>query len=296
MRKKCIESFSSPPILHIVAHKNKSSPCLGSDAILEAGDDHVRTSLQRLLCADQTEFRSPHDINRLLNDPSNVFSYKKFLTRTDALIGSWIHAVLGEPVLYEVYFGTTDKEKVQRLKDSRQRLGDHVEDPLPEVAAIAAKARRRRQLPSIDDSDDSDEEEKQQTRKRKGSMLDKKKSAKRMDFDDDGEDGDDDGDDEDLEDPEEESNAPALRSPGERMRMHNAGKTSPLKKQRKSQEKTYEGRRMWSDAEINALKDGIREFGTGKWAQIKEYYPIVLKDRTSGQIKVCIHWNVIDRE
>jgi hypothetical protein len=58
------------------------------------------------------------------------------------------------------------------------------------------------------------------------------------------------------------------------------------KKPRKSQQKTYEGRRTWTEIEIYAVKEGIAAFGWGKWALIKDYYNAILKNRTSSQIKV----------
>ena len=254
---------------------------MDSDAILEAGDENVRKSLLRLLNPEQTRFRSPSDINRILNDPSSVFSFKKFLNRAEALIRSWVMTALGTPLLYDVYFEVDDDEKVQRLQHSRKRLGDHVVDPLPEVVKAASKAKRGRKMTPVEESDDSDDEEKKRTPKRRGRMLDKKKSAKRLDFDGSGD------EDEEIEDPENLDNRPALRSPDEQMRMYNHGKESPLKKKaRKSQEKTYEGRRVWNEAEVNAIKEGIEIYGNGKWAEIKDHFHVVLKDRTSGQIKV----------
>jgi hypothetical protein len=245
--------------------------------ILEAEDESIRSTLKRLLTEDQSSFRSPHDISKLLNDPSQVFSYKKFLQRAGELLQLWVKTVLGKPLLYDFYFGDNAKDKLQRLKESRERLGDHVEDPLPEIAEIAARARREHHSALMDDSDDSDKTDDEHPRKRKGHMLDKKKSATRLGFDDN---GNDDDEDEEVEDPD----PPALRSPPPKRIF--SPRTSPLKKQRKSQEKSYEGRRNWSDAEISALREGIAEYGLGKWALIKERYDTVLKDRTSGQIKV----------
>ena len=54
----------------------------------------------------------------------------------------------------------------------------------------------------------------------------------------------------------------------------------------KSQTKKYEGRRVFSDEEKRAIREGVRELGVGKWAPIKEMYNVILQDRTSQQIKV----------
>jgi hypothetical protein len=106
----------------------------------------------------------------------------------------------------------------------------------------------------------------------KGKFLEQKKSATRVDFHSD-------GDNEIIE---------------ERGRDHWKAipqiTTNPAgKKSRKSQQKTYEGRRAWTETEIHAIKEGIATFGWGKWAQIKDYYNAILKNRTSSQIKVK-HW------
>ena len=60
----------------------------------------------------------------------------------------------------------------------------------------------------------------------------------------------------------------------------------PSSKRRKSQRKSYKGRRVWTDEEKTAIKEGIKVQGKGKWADIKEAYAEILKDRTSQQIKV----------
>lgn len=278
--------------LDVVSLTNFSFSCCNSDAVVESEDDTVRKSLRRLLNDDETSFRPPHDLNRLLNDKTQVFSYKKFLKRTEALLQSWTKTVLGAPALMEVYFPNEankkkrDQETLKRLKVSRERLGDHVEDPLPEVAAAAARARRAHQSPSMDESsDDSYVVVEEPIRKRRGHMFDKKQSATRLTFNgDNGDSGDD--DDEEVDDPGNEypNDQSLLRSP-KRHRSQLRASLSPGKK-RKSQAKTYDGRRAWTDIETRAIREGIAEYGMGKWAMIKEHFDVILKDRTSGQIKV----------
>ena len=58
------------------------------------------------------------------------------------------------------------------------------------------------------------------------------------------------------------------------------------KPKRGSQEKMYEGRRFWTDAEKAAVIEGIKTVGVGRWAEIKKKYHEALEFRTSGQIKV----------
>jgi hypothetical protein len=196
-----------------------------------------------------------------------------------------------------------------RLQRARARLDDRVEDPLPEVLAAATRAKRKRTKQKYqseddedkDDEDDSDSSSKGELIKRnknqllspskskrsrnrspraRGKLLDKKKTAIRLGFtpEEAGE-----SDDENIEDPEEEEEVLSqvkkrtitVKSPG-----------SSAKKMGKSQQKKYEGRRAWTDVEKNAVKEGIQNFGIGKWAVIKEGNALILRNRTSGQIKV----------
>jgi Myb-like DNA-binding domain len=43
----------------------------------------------------------------------------------------------------------------------------------------------------------------------------------------------------------------------------------------------------WTDEEKNAVREGVRTLGVGKWMDVKKKYPFVLKNRTSVQIKDC---------
>ena len=54
----------------------------------------------------------------------------------------------------------------------------------------------------------------------------------------------------------------------------------------KNQQKKYQGRRRFTNAEKNAIREGVSTFGVGKWAQIKKRHSDVLRIRTSTQIKV----------
>lgn len=72
------------------------------------------------------------------------------------------------------------------------------------------------------------------------------------------------------------------------MKKRTTAKTSPAAKLKKSQQKPYEGRKVWTDIEKMAIKEGIENYGMGKWAKIKADNAEILKDRTSGQIKDCV--------
>jgi hypothetical protein len=263
----------------------------------------IQRAMSRLLSEDQESFRSRHDIVRLLNDPTQVFSYSKLMQRTDSLLRAWTEIALGEPRMAEMYLPGSDsaakrkereKEGMKRLQQSRARLSKNVVDPLPRAAAIAERARRapKTEAPDlsdgeeeeddIEDSEESDEvvEQRKKSRKRKGGILDLKESAERLDFSNVDE-------DENLEEPEEEEDNDEAVLPTPEKIARIASPKSSGKKARKSQMKKYEGRRTWTEAETSAIKQGIEEFGWGKWALIKEHYKAILKDRTSGQIKVC---------
>ena len=50
----------------------------------------------------------------------------------------------------------------------------------------------------------------------------------------------------------------------------------------------HQTNRPWSDAEKTAIKQGMKIYGKGEWAKIKEHYKEILGERTSGQISVSI--------
>ncbi len=45
-------------------------------------------------------------------------------------------------------------------------------------------------------------------------------------------------------------------------------------------------RRFFTEEEKQAIREGVRRFGKGHWATIKAEYAIILRNRTSVQIKV----------
>ena len=168
-------------------------------------------------------------------------------------------------------------DQTERLHRAREALAAGV-DPLRESVAIAEAVGRR---PRSNERTSSQQGSSQKRRRPAGSAFyDKKKSSKALTFDDSEE-------DDSIEDSEDDQRGrPSLTSPPKRRVV--------VKKRRLSsdgvllsQAKKYEGRRKWSDEEKRAIREGIRTFGLGKWAIIKEEYDIILRDRTSGQIKVC---------
>jgi hypothetical protein len=252
-------------------------------------DDAIRAAMINLMTPDQSSFRSPHDIYRLFNDPTKVYSYKKLLSRIDALFRTWIGLVFDKPVLSDLYLDTTStKNEVQarkRLVKARENLSHKGgPDPLPEAVIIAARARRPNRSAGDIENDDSDDENKEpkandeNKRKRRnspaGRMYEKRRTATRLIFNDDNDEVEEDEDDDVLPDPKRPL-AEASSVDG-----------TPNRKFRRSQQKPYTGRRPWSDMEKKAISDGITQYGFGRWADIKAHYDTILKNRTSGQIKV----------
>jgi len=196
---------------------------------------------------------------------------------------------------------------VHTLHNARGRLMESVDDPLPEVLKESVKAatlpRLSARLAADRDRDaraakgsvekaakapDPDSAHEKETpvkkpalknsssKKRKrqgGDLLDKKPSATSINFDD---------DDASIPDPPNDSMISDLPN-----RAINVKEGSPERKFRTSQQKSYDGRRIWTDEEKHAIKQGMRSYGIGKWAEIKSMYSTILKDRTSGQIKDC---------
>ncbi|CAJ1961641.1 unnamed protein product [Cylindrotheca closterium] len=236
---------------------------------------------------------------------------ERIATKTIEKLKSWNKDMFPDPRLYSLHFGEDDDEDgneaedsddgeeeeeetedqaaaVQNLRSSRARLMDSVDDPLEEAVAAASKASTprggRRAATKIPAEPEEEEDVKPEAknssskkRKRKGGeeLLKKKKSATQMSFDDD--------DDEDIPDPSEDTLLSDLPERAAASTPKKSPKTSP----KRTQIKQYAGRRAWNDQEKNAIKQGIRELGTGKWAQIKERWKVTLQYRTSGQIKDC---------
>merc|ERR1712238_548030 len=282
--------------------------------IEEEEEDKIKSAFLSFLQKDNMDvFRSPSTIRRLLDDPKRPLSYAFLLSRVDKLIRSWAFKVPGRPKLAEIYNDsavtaavamTSDARALRRLQQSRARLEDHVEDPLPDVVVAATRARRKRTKQKNQSEDEKDDEEgsdsssqaertKHKHKKNthflfpseskrarrspqgRGKLLEKKKTATRLGFT-----PGEESDDENIEDSEEDV-LPQVK------RRAFVVKSPSSAKQKKSQQKTYEGRRLWTDVEKNTVIEGIQNFGLGKWAEIKKNNSVILRNRTSGQIKDC---------
>ncbi len=272
--------------------------------VQEEEEKRVKKAILSLLQDDQT-FHSSSTIKSLLDDPSNPLSFAFFLNRLNKLMRAWASEVLENGASTATGVNLSKSEALKKLQLSRARLNKSVEDPLAEAVEVAAKAQRSRKRKQLEPSpaedifemNDEDEEKvttedrafagraKSSAKKKPpksprvvGTMLEKKKSATRLTFSPEKE-----VDSEEIEDPKEDDE---VLSEVKRISSKVAS-PSPSKKL-KSQEKMYKGRKRWTDAEKQAVIEGIKEFGVGHWALTKEMYLSTLCFRTSGQIKVRI--------
>ena len=261
-------------------------------------------------------FHSPSTIRKLLNDPKKPMSYAFILNRVNKLFRSWAEKVLPKSILAEKYNDDAKVEATEdaaaaaaattseannksesdhvralgRLQRARARLDDRVEDPLPEVLAAANRAKRKQTKQNYQSEDDEEDKQllspskskrmRSRSPRARGKLLEKKKTAIRLGFTPEEADV---SDSENIEDPEEEEE---VLSQVKKRTIAVKSSGSPTKTPVKSQQKKYEGRRAWTDVEKNAIKEGIQNFGIGKWALIKEENAVILGNRTSGQIKV----------
>ena len=178
----------------------------------------------------------------------------------------------------------TAREQIHNLRNVRAKLDERVDDPLEQIYATAAGAaaspnRRRRSASSqhsgsLRKRSASSRHSNSSRKKARGRMLERKRTAQSLEF------SEDDSDDE-------------CGSDRRRIRRNSTGSELSPWKHKKSQKKKYDGRRIWTDEEKDAIKEGMRMFGKGKWAAIKKQFSALLEDRTSSQIKVgltCV-WN-----
>jgi hypothetical protein len=185
----------------------------------------------------------------------------------------WTQDAFEDPVLSDIYFPDESEDEdvaVQQLRLARVALNQQGDDPLHDSIRLASTIGFSQSV--HDHRPSSGHSSSQRKRPREGNLLHKKRTATRLDFED--------AADDELSEPDEDV------SPSRVIRVHQRPSPSPAKKPRRSQQKKYEGNRRWTDEEKHAVKEGIREKGVSKWAEIKELYKVILEDRTSQQIKV----------
>lgn len=259
------------------------------------------------------KFKTIGELRKIFND--KPFDFNALVNRIELTVEDCYARALLEPILNDYFFqNDADQENYQednsqeepleepvedrtlrastdilkRLRDARQALRDEGSDPLQESIRLANAATRKG--PSTATRGVQTIREQAQDRRRSGSRLYKKrKTAVRLEFDDDESFVDD------AE--EEEEGSPGLKRDGSfslsnlppRVAPPNSDEeyTPSKKKRRGSQQKKYEGKRQWTAEEKNAILQGVQTCGKGSWAMIKKKYDVLFELRTSGQIKDC---------
>jgi hypothetical protein len=170
----------------------------------------------------------------------------------------------------------TQAELEELRKDRAAFNTKHGDDPLADSLTAAAGAQgvaRKRTHDEVDDDDEGGD-----SHERDSNLLDKKKSAIRLKFQDD-----------DIEDDDDEEDDLGNVTLSDLPNRAKAKAKSPARLPPDQGVFTPEGRvqkrRFWTDEETMAVKDGVRRYGTGKWAEIKSHHEHILRNRTSVQIK-----------
>jgi hypothetical protein len=244
----------------------------------------------------RSEFRCLGELREMMK--AKPFCFTVLDDRLNSVMRAWTEDAFEEPTLKEIYFPEEEDENddaagaVQRLRRSRTALNQEGEDPLDESLRLAngiggSSAKKKRSTPGSarPERTSSRYSSPLHKRARGGILLKKRKTATRLEFGDSQEQVVQraDYDSEEVSEPDDGavlSDLPRLAA-----RADSEDSISP-KKPRKSQKKKYDGRRVWSDEEKRAIKEGIKQIGAGQWADIKKLYEVILNDRTSGQIKV----------
>ena len=183
----------------------------------------------------------------------------------------------------------------EELKRKREKFMKKVKDPLNASVAIAEGARAGKEKvdesESEDDNDSSNEEgAKVEDNAVKGGKLARggrrgsgpsfrkqKKSAHQLNFTD-------------SEDDSEEEGVALSEVPTKYKAKKPAQAPRDIHVSRKD-EKTK--RKRFTEGEDGAIRLGVERFGAGRWADIKSYYSIELKDRGAVQIKD--RWRTINK-
>eukprot|EP00550_Attheya_septentrionalis_P006629 CAMPEP_0198291994 /NCGR_PEP_ID=MMETSP1449-20131203/9299_1 /TAXON_ID=420275 /ORGANISM="Attheya septentrionalis, Strain CCMP2084" /LENGTH=605 /DNA_ID=CAMNT_0043990683 /DNA_START=75 /DNA_END=1895 /DNA_ORIENTATION=+ len=172
--------------------------------------------------------------------------------------------------------GVHSKE-MKKLLAARDTLKNTVVDPLEESRAMAATIPQnvqgtKRTLAQVESEPNKIE---------KGSFLAKKATATQIAF----ENSEDEEDDAFMEG---ENGRATLSEVPERSKVKPQLERVIRRKSPNRQERQYVGqRKKFSQEEKDAIRLGIERFGVGRWAEIKVYYDVELRDRTSVNIKDC---------
>jgi hypothetical protein len=225
------------------------------------------------------ELRSVGVLREILaNIPFDLLKLHKRFCR---VLIVWTQDVFETPVLRHIVF-PRDEDDVGRLRRARAELRAEGEDPLEESLALAEGLAGAKRSPASMIPERASSRYSSSPKRPRRLTPGKKKTATRLKFVEDDED-----DDEELSETGDDHNASLSELPRRRPIRVGSPRRRTLSPNKISQKKKYAGRRRWTDEEKTAIKEGMRQLGKGKWANIKELYEVILSDRTSGQIKVC---------
>jgi len=258
------------------------------------------------------EFKTIRELRKVFND--KPFEFNELVNSIEVTVEDCNEMALHEPFLNDYYFrndaepllyqednSQDDGEEepredrslrvspdvITRLREARHALREEGDDPLPECIRLANAVTRKGSATNSKSRGIQQLREQPQNRRRRGSRLYKKrKSAVRLEFDDDSS---------YIDDDEVEKGSPGLNRDG-RINLsnlppqvaHTDEELTPSKKKlRGSQQKKYDGKRPWTAEEKGAIIQGVITYGKGNWAMIKKKYDVLFELRTSGQIKDC---------
>ncbi len=166
----------------------------------------------------------------------------------------------------------------QHLKRKMKKLMNNVKDPLNECVAIARSARADHRLGQTqgDDIPSSEEDADEKPVEKIPPLCQKRKTAYQIKFDD--------SDD-------SEGEAVALSEVPARYEHPKSFQAFPEIHVKPHPPKK---RKKFTAEEDGAIREGIRQFGAGHWAEIKANFAMILKDRDAVAIKD--RWRTINKE
>jgi hypothetical protein len=248
-KKSFLEAIENGKEEHVVYYMKKF---VRKEKDVKKSDDDTT------ITATTTNFCAPVVIRKILNDKPLSFEY--LLYRIDEIMHHWTKNVFGRPVLGDVYAmrgdttkkvgGMSKKAKDDWALKKLQRIHDLLGGHVEDPLEMMDGGKKRKK-----------------GKKAAAAQKKKRKLASRFEIEN----------EEDFDD--------VLSQ------VKKWGKAASSKKRRGSgsisQEKLYEGRKVWTLTEKNAIIRGLESGLMGKWALIKAKESYILHERTSGQIKDC---------
>ena len=282
-------------------------------------DKSVRSALSGLVVSDEStgelELKELQELRESLCGNA-VLSLTKTCERIKKKCMMWSKDVFGTPKFDSVFFPEDEDEEeysdenvnpaisqqetmdaeanaaaILKLREARLKLKKTGKDPKEEMLALASKTVEAKKSPasvkkakkspgpaSIQISSSPPVE-----RGEAGYLLKRKDNATSLQFND----SQSPAEDEELSEPDGSAVLSELPQRAVNVKRKRLSTGSDGIKKKKSQEKKYQGRRMWTEVEKQAIREGVRSLGAGQWADIKQRYKTIFEYRTSGQIKDC---------